>query len=276
MRSVPFSLRNFTIMKMVIIGTGNVAYHLIKRLSEHKSATLFLHGRNSIRLSDFKKEFPDIQILSNYNLSQTKADLILICVKDDALNDVFHQYTYSSDSIIAHTSGSQKVISNFSDIPISVFYPLQTFSQSAPLNWNNIPILIEASSDSALAILEKVVDLLGSPYFETDEKQRMTLHLAAVITSNFINHLIGKAEVLLQKDNINYHILKPLIEETIRKAFTNHPFSVQTGPAIRNDQTILDKHHTLLENEIILQKIYTDITESIRKTGNLGLINNQS
>ena len=260
-------------MNIVIIGTGNVAYHLIKGFYTAKSATLFLHGRNTQDISDLKTQFPHIHILDSYKLTETEADLILICVKDDVLNDVFQQYTYPPKAVVAHTSGSQKITINPNHTSIAVFYPLQTFSKKIPLNWSKTPVLIEAFSPDAYVTLEKAAGILGAPFFETNEYQRSSIHLAAVITSNFINHLIGKAEQLLHTDDIDYHILQPLIEETIQKAFVNHPFNVQTGPAIRNDQSILQKHLKQLDSDIGLQKIYSDISESIQKTGNLGSIN---
>jgi predicted short-subunit dehydrogenase-like oxidoreductase (DUF2520 family) len=260
-------------MNIVIIGTGNVAFHLIKGFYTVESITLFLQGRNTQDVSDLKTQFPHIQIHTSLNLIETKADLVLICVKDDVLNDVFLQYTYPVKAVVAHTSGSQKITVNPNHTSLAIFYPLQTFSKKIPLNWFKTPVLIEAFSPDAYLILEKAAGILGAPFFETNEHQRSRIHLAAVITSNFINHLIGKAEQLLHTDDIDYHILQPLIEETIRKAFVNHPFNVQTGPAIRNDQSILQKHLQQLSRDIILQKIYTDITESIRKTGNLDSIN---
>jgi len=256
-------------MNIVIIGTGNVAFHLIKGFYTTESVTLFLHGRNTQDISDLKTQFPRIHVLTSYNLIETEADLVLICVKDDVLNDVFLQYTYQEKTVVAHTSGSQKIKINPNHISVAVFYPLQTFSKKIPLNWSKTPVLIEAFSPDAYVTLEKTAGILGAPFFETNEYQRSRIHLAAVITSNFINHLIGKAEQLLHGDDIDYHILQPLVEETMRKAFVNHPFNVQTGPAIRNDQSILQKHLQQLNSDVILQKIYTDISESIQKTGNL-------
>ncbi|MBC7451341.1 MAG: DUF2520 domain-containing protein [Cytophagales bacterium] len=256
-------------MKIAIIGTGNVAYHLIRKFSESESIVLYVLGRNKDSLLGLQQEFPNLRLLSGYSLEHIHVDLILICVKDDSLNAVFHQYRFPNYAVVAHTSGSQ-FLEQPSHHPFNgVFYPLQSFSKQIPLNWSKTPMLLEAASENAYKILEKAASLLGAPTFEVNQQQRFRIHMAAVITSNFINHLIGKAEELLQKDQIDYHILQPLIEETIRKAFISHPSEVQTGPAIRQDETILNKHLIALENDEALQKIYTDMTKSIQKTGNL-------
>ena len=255
-------------MKIVVIGSGNVAYHLIYALCK-AGATLFVHARNHEVLQGFKHKFPSITILSTYDLTALDADLVLISVKDDALNSVFEQYTYAPQILVAHTSGTQIITNTSFHQNVGVCYPLQTFSKSSNVRWNNTPLLIEATSEEAIQKLEQAATLLEAPYFETNAEQRKYIHLAAVLTSNFANHLLGKAATLLKEHSIDYHILQPIVEATIHKAFTKHPFKVQTGPAIRNDDSTINKHLSLLQSDTLLQKIYTDITESIQKTSNL-------
>ncbi len=255
-------------MRIVVIGTGNVAFHLIQAFSK-STASIFVHGRNKTALKLLYGEFPSITILSDHDLTPLNADLVIISVKDDVINDVLTQYVYSGASLVVHTSGTQTFTNTAHHSNLGVFYPLQTFSRTSIVQWHNTPLLIDASSENNLQILEKAAGLLHAPYFETNAEQRRYIHLAAVLTSNFANHLLGQAATLLQKHSIDYHILQPLVEATIRKAFTKHPYEVQTGPAIRNDQSTLDKHLALLINEPLLQKIYNNISESIQKTGNL-------
>ena len=255
-------------MRIVVIGTGNVAFHLVQAFSQ-STASVFVHGRSKDALELLHAEFPSITILSGYDLTPLNADLVIISVKDDAINDVLAQYVYSNTSLVVHTSGTQAFTNTSYHNNLGVFYPLQTFSRTSMVRWTNTPLLIDAASESNLEILEKAAGLLHAPYFQTNAEQRRYIHLAAVLTSNFANHLLGQAATLLQKHSIDYHILQPLVEATIRKAFTRHPYEVQTGPAIRNDQSTIDKHLALLTNEPLLQKIYSNISESIQKTGNL-------
>ena len=262
------SIEYFYLMKIVVIGSGNVAYHLIQAFSK-AGATLFVHARNKEALDSLQLEFPSITILSSYDLTDLDADLVLISVKDDVLNQVFEQYTYAPQTLVAHTSGTQSLTHTGFHQNVGVFYPLQTFSRASVVRWNNTPLLIEASSEEAIQKLEQAAAILQAPYFETDAEQRKYIHLAAVLTSNFANHLLGKAATMLKEHSIDYHILQPLVEATIQKAFTKHPFEVQTGPAIRNDDSTVKKHLSLIQSDSLLQKIYSDITESIQKTSNL-------
>ncbi|WP_018343279.1 Rossmann-like and DUF2520 domain-containing protein [Cytophaga aurantiaca] len=255
-------------MRIVIIGSGNVACHLIQAFCK-TNATLFVHARNATALDELKSEFPSVTILSDFNLTKTDADLVLISVKDNALNAVFQQYTYAPKTLVAHTSGTQIIENTGFHQNAGVFYPLQTFSKASIVNWKNTPMLIEASSEEGIQKLEQAAALLQAPYFETNAEQRKYIHLTAVLTSNFTNHLLGKAAEILKEHVVDYHILQPLVEATVKKAFAKHPFEVQTGPALRNDTSTINKHLSLLQSDTLLQKIYTDLTESIQKTSNL-------
>lgn len=255
-------------MRIVVIGSGNVAFHLIQAFCK-TNATIFVHARNKTALTALKFAFPSVTVLSEYDLTSLDADLVLISVKDDAVNAVFEQYTYTARMLVAHTSGTQIIKSTSFHQNVGVFYPLQTFSRSSMVRWNNTPMLIEASSEKSIQLLKQAAGLLQAPYFETDAEQRKYIHLTAVLTSNFANHLLGKAAEILKEHSVDYHILQPLVEATIHKAFTKHPFEVQTGPALRKDASTINKHLSLLQSDTLLQKIYADLTESIQKTSNL-------
>lgn len=255
-------------MKVVIVGSGNVAYHLVQVLVK-TDAAIFIHARNKTQLDLLREAFPSIHILTSTDLVELEPSLVMLCVKDDVLEEVFSSYTYATSTLVAHTSGTQSIFSKGVHTHVGVCYPLQTFTKNQPVDWKRIPLLIESNTDKGIRTLEEFATYIEAPYFETNQAQRQAIHLTAVFTSNFTNHLIGKADAYLEANAIDYHILQPLIEETIRKAFSNKPFEVQTGPASRNDVQTIQKHLQLLQSDGVMKKIYVDITESIQKTSNL-------
>ena len=72
------------------------------------------------------------------------------------------------------------------------------------------------------------------------------------------------AEKLLKEQDIDFDILIPLINETVDKIQKKSPNKVQTGPAIRNDEEVLNKHSELLKEQPDLQKIYSIVSENIK------------
>ena len=69
----------------------------------------------------------------------------------------------------------------------------------------------------------------------------------------------------MEKNNLPFDLLYPLIVETAEKAQGNLPGDVQTGPAKRNDQAIINKHIELLSSNQRYQSLYTKLSKSIRQ-----------
>ena len=111
--------------------------------------------------------------------------------------------------------------------------------------------------------LNTLASKLTPMVYDIDSEQRKQLHIAAVFACNFTNHLLGIAKGELDKMNIPFEILFPLIDQTIEKAKLNNPFDVQTGPAIRNDDKVMEIHKTSLDDD--QREIYELISEKIKK-----------
>jgi predicted short-subunit dehydrogenase-like oxidoreductase (DUF2520 family) len=146
---------------------------------------------------------------------------------------------------------------------IGVFYPLQTFSKSQAVDFRQIPIAIEANSAEDSAVIKSIADRLTEKVIELTSAQRKTLHVAAVFACNFTNHLFAISQELLQKDNLDFDLLRPLIAETAGKIQLNDPVTVQTGPAFREDKEIINSHLEMLRENPELMDIYEKLSQSI-------------
>lgn len=232
-----------------IIGTGNVATHLFKALSQHA----ILPPDSSIRIINSRtlNNLPD------------HSDLILISVKDDAIGSVAQRVTGKAD-MIAHTSGSVSIdILRDCAKHYGVFYPLQTFSKNSELNYYEIPFFIEGNDAETVSNLKTIAQSISSKVFEADSSKRKRLHIAAVFACNFSNHLVAIADDLLQEDGMDYKVLLPLLKETVRKLDTLPPKDAQTGPAVRNDQKVISSHEDMLADHPDRLAIYRLLSSSI-------------
>jgi len=243
---------------ILIIGTGNVARHFIQFFQRAHISIVGIMGRNQAALAELeehyslpiRKDFKDLPALT----------MVLICVSDKAIIDVAN--TIPAHLQGAYTSGSVP-LSALQQDNIGVFYPLQTFTHGADLDSQTIPFLIEAKQ---INLQERLIDLakkISSKVELADSEKRFQLHIAAVMVNNFVNHLFALSKQHLDKQDIDFELLHPLIEETVRKITQHEPYHCQTGPAIREDHETLSKHLSVLDG--LPKEIYELLTKSIQQ-----------
>ncbi len=249
-------------MNIVILGSGNIATHLGRAFKMAGQEISQVWSRDITRANALADTLAAEAIDNMFDLDRS-ADLFIIAVKDIAIREIALELKLS-DQVLVHTSGSTGLSAlEGASSKIGVFYPLQTFSKIKSIDFRQIPIIIEANSPEVLASIRAIADRLSEKVIELNSEQRKTLHVAAVFACNFTNHLFGLAQELLEEKGLDYELLKPLIEETLSKIEMNDPVSVQTGPAIRNDQVTIQAHLELLKHNPALSELYTKLSQSI-------------
>lgn len=248
------------IKKISIIGTGNVAHHLGRALVKNNFHIDGVWGRSKANAQKLAK---DLDTLTFEEIKQipSSTDLIIICVSDSAIKEVVDKT--SKDMAIAYTSGSITL----KDLPkrdkIGVFYPLQTFTKTREISFDNIPFLIESENEQFSESLMNCAKKLSSTVRLTSSEERFQIHIAAVMVNNFTNHLYHLADEHMKKHQLPFDILKPLILETAEKIKGITPFDAQTGPAKRNDLNVIESHLNELSEET--KEIYQMLSKSIIK-----------
>jgi predicted short-subunit dehydrogenase-like oxidoreductase (DUF2520 family) len=245
-------------MQIVIIGSGNVAYHLAKAFSLKNIPLLQIFGRNGKELKKISDEL-DIPFSTEH---LEDADLYILCVSDGSLENISKTIT-KKDCLVAHTSGSlpKEILSG--EYRKSSFYPLQTFSKSKELNYEKIPFFIETESEEDKQILFDLVSKISQNVMESSHEKRKYIHLTAVFACNFVNHLFARAKEVSDSQEIPFDYFLPLIDETVKKIYEIEPKDAQTGPAVRNDVRVLELHEQLLKGESL--EIYKTMNHSIQK-----------
>lgn len=248
-------------ISVVILGAGNVATHLFSAFNNSDSVSVIQwFNRNISSLKSYKNR---VEITDD--LSQLKeADLYIIAVSDDAISSLSSQFLFEN-RLVVHTSGTVNIHDLDKKNRRGVFYPLQTFSKNATLDFADVPICIEAIDKSDLSTLKVLSKAIGSPYHRVSTNQRKALHLAAVFVNNFTNQLYRVAHEITEAEGVEFDILKPLILETAKKVQNLSPYMAQTGPAKRKDKKTIKKHLDLLKKEQH-KAIYELLTASIQQT----------
>ncbi|MBR9854260.1 MAG: DUF2520 domain-containing protein [Algicola sp.] len=239
-------------LKVVILGTGNLSKHLHDAFTKAKSVDVVqVVGRNQDALQQFSEESA---VTDNFN-DIAEADVYIIAVKDDVIGEV-SRFVASKKGVVAHTSGAM-AMNHVQSNRKAVFYPLQTFTKGKTVDFTSIPICIEATDAESFKTLEKLAKSISGNVHHIDSEQRKKLHLAAVFVNNFTNYLYGVGEEICSTEGLSFDLLKPLIKETAEKIMAIPPKKAQTGPARRNDRQTMQSHLELLNNEehITLYKI---------------------
>src|SRR5690606_25065742 len=191
------------------------------------------------------------------------ADLYILSISDDAISSVISKMK-PVNGIIVHTSGSTSInifANKFTHY--GVFYPFQTFSTGKNVDFKKIPILLESSESKSLSTLKKVALSISDNVQECNSDQRKILHIAAVFACNFTNYFYTISQNLLEDNNLDFNLIRPLILETALKVQKLMPSEAQTGPAARNDISIINNHLKQLESEPELSTIYRLVSDQI-------------
>lgn len=239
-------------MKTVaVIGHGNVATHLIKSLKKLNDAFSYV---------------------GNYSRSAAtplpNAEIYIVAVSDDAISDVTTKLPHCA--LVLHTSGTKSIDETDNCIlHRGVLYPLQTFSKGVDVDMKTVPFLIECNCPEDRIVIEKLALTIGSKVTYTNSEKRKIIHIAAVFSCNFTNHLYAIAQKILREEGLEFSLLEPLIRESIRKMMkADEIFKMQTGPARRQDYETIKEHiEVLSKKNSNFEKIYEDITNSIIDNG---------
>jgi len=248
-------------ISVVLLGAGNVATHLYKAFmnAENVSITQW-YNRTRASISSYANEVDITDSLEELK----EADLYIIAISDDNISEFSTELPFKNRFVV-HTSGSVAMHDIDKKNKIGVFYPLQTFSKDADINFSEVPICIEVYDKEDLQLLKDLAKAVGCKPHKITTEQRQTLHLAAVFVNNFTNQLYRIGHEICETKNIEFNILHPLIEETAKKIQEMSPFMAQTGPAKRNDKKTIKRQLKLIEKEEH-ESIYKLLTSSIKRT----------
>lgn len=250
-------------IKITIIGYGNVAQHLIDAFQQNEDISIEqVFTRSAAKFSHLN---PELKFVSNWD-DILPGDVFIVAVSDDSIVEVSETFPLKNQ-LVVHTSGSAALEQISNHNRRGVFYPLQTFTKGKKVDFKNIPICIESEFSADLEILKKLAQAISEKMYIINSQQRRALHVAAVFVNNFTNHMYTLGSEICQENQVPFSILETLIAETALKITTLTPNEAQTGPAKRNDQQTIATHLDFLKGNEIRQNIYQLLTQSIQNNG---------
>lgn len=251
-------------MKVVVIGAGNLATHLTVALKKNGFTIVQIFSRTEDAASQLAKTVESTWTTNLQELNQ-KADIYIFALKDDILAKTINEINIPN-ALLVHAAGSIdiSIFANKSN-PHGVIYPLQTFSKAKKIDFDQVPLFIEGNNDKTTKLLLNIARKISSKCYKINSEQRLKLHLSAVFACNYVNYLYTVAEEIVREAELPFEILEPLIAETADKIRTLSPKVAQTGPAVRFDTEVMEKHRKLLVGKPQLLELYTLMSQEIYK-----------
>lgn len=255
-------------MDVSFIGSGNLAWHLAPALDNAGYVVREVYSRNPRHAEALTGRLYQADVKASLDFSTSKSGLFIIATSDDAIQQVAQDIVLPDDATLVHCSGSQplSILQFAAAAQTGVLYPLQSFTRSKRVDFKTIPLFVESSTEVAERQLLTLARALSQKVRKITSEERKALHVAAVFASNFPNHMLSIAKSILKANSLEFELLKPLIRETVDKALTLDPEQAQTGPAVRGDLEVLDRHMDFLQEDERVAEVYRVISQHIVDT----------
>src|SRR5688572_9924724 len=146
-------------MKVVIVGTGNVATVLGKVIQNAGHKIMQVLGRNEHNAKMLADIF-GCQSGNDIATAYQDADVYLFAISDNALHHLY-QNVHLGNKLVVHTAGSvsKDVLNNISR-NYGVIYPMQSLNKEA-VELPKIPLLIDGNSSQTTTYIEKFAQTLS-------------------------------------------------------------------------------------------------------------------
>jgi predicted short-subunit dehydrogenase-like oxidoreductase (DUF2520 family) len=251
----------YKIMKVVLIGSGNAANVLGRKIIAAGHEIIMVFGRNEPVCAELGALL-GCPFTINSEFIDRHADIYIAAIADNALADL-HMQVKLGRKLTVHTAGavSKDVLKEVS-LNYGVLYPLQSLRKEIT-QLPEIPFLVDGNTPDNSTLIKDFAATLSPSVILADDAERKKLHVAAVFVNNFTNHLYSLAEGFCEKENIDFSLLFPLIKETALRVENFSPQQMQTGPAARGDTSTINMHLQILKQYPQLAAVYEQLSYSI-------------
>ncbi len=251
-------------MTFSIIGTGNIAWFFGSRLVTGRHHCMGVYGSNPQAALLLKEALLADKSGNIEDLADGEADVCFLLVSDTAISEIAAGLSFTQTVLIQSAGAASIDLLQPSATDYGVIWPVYSIVKTNPPSHRNIPCGWEFSTEKAKRLGLEMAHAITDILFETRYDQRKWLHLSAVISNNFTNHLLAVCEQICKENELPFNLLMPIIEQTFDRIKTASPGALQTGPAIRKDTPTIQSQINLLSDHPEWQKIYEDITKSIQ------------
>jgi predicted short-subunit dehydrogenase-like oxidoreductase (DUF2520 family) len=199
------------IMNILIVGAGRAGTSFAAALGAAHRVTLVHHD-----------ELP----------ADVDADLVLLTVRDDAIESTAARLVVSAQTVVAHVSGSRGLDVLSSHARVGSLHPLAALpnAQVGARRLRGGVFAVEGDE-----LVSHVVRSLGGRAITVAEDRRTLYHATAVAAANHLVALMGHVEVLAAAADLDLRDFLGLAQQALDDVGALGPARALTGPASRSD-----------------------------------------
>ncbi len=247
-----------------MIGTGNIAWFLSQKFTKAGHQCSYVFGRDLAKaklLADTIDSNPTDRIKD----IKDNDDVVIMSISDNAIPEVAEKLALEH-AVLVHTAGSVSLDVLGNTPNKAVIWPIYSFVKGSMPTHRNIPTIFEVNNPSSKGIIRNLVHSFTDVSFEADINKRQWLHLGAVLGNNFVNHLMAMDEMICREQDMDLSLLLPILQQTVDRLHDGKPLELQTGPAVRGDNSTMERHLAMLENHPHWKEVYASLSASITET----------
>jgi predicted short-subunit dehydrogenase-like oxidoreductase (DUF2520 family) len=212
-------------MNIMIVGAGRAGTSFTAALSGAHHVTLVHHGEHG---------------------DYSQADLVLLCVPDDAIAACAAGLRVGDDTVVAHVAGSRGLDVLAPHSRVGSLHPLLTMPD-ATLGAQRLRGGVFCVEGDAL--LESVVASLEGRVINVPSDLRVIYHATAASAANHLVALIGHVQALARAAHLELVDFLPLARQAFDDVVALGPARALTGPAARGDVATIAAHVRALPDE---------------------------
>lgn len=255
---------NLKSKRIGIIGAGNMAHFLVRKLQYTQFPVTHLHVRKDSEDVVFANKYK-LQIVEDICALELAVDVLFILVQDDRIQAVANELRGNDQCIYVHCSGTKGLeVFHPNLIQTGIFWPIYSIHKNKLPDHRSIPIMISSEQGTVASVLMDFAAEISNLYAKISMKEKQILHLLAVMSNNFMTHLAHITQSLAKDKKVDFDWVKPIIQQTFTNVLNSPQIgTLQTGPAIRGDEDTIHMHEALLSDQKSILYIYQVLTKSI-------------
>jgi predicted short-subunit dehydrogenase-like oxidoreductase (DUF2520 family) len=270
--------------RISVVGVGAVGTTLACALAARGYPVVALAGRTSTRATWLAERLPSAPAVVSPVEAVSLAELVILAVPDDALASVVAELPWSAGQAVVHCSGATpaRVLAAAGEhgALYGSFHPLLSIPRLLPSSAEEVlarlegcTFAIEAPSPLA-AVLKDMASAFQARVVILEERDRVSYHLAAVLTANYTVTLLAAATDLWAGFGATREealtALLPLLRSTLANLAQVGLAQSLTGPLSRGDVGTVLAHLASIADQKNNPHINAGLLDELYRT--LGLL----